>query len=180
MKKESNISLRVVKETDAEFIKIIDNIYHLSFPPEERRDFEEFLKLMNEVDYFEVYIILKDENPVGFITLWKFEDFSYVEHFATSPESRGGGIGQKVMEIIVNMSDKPIILEVELPMDEFSIRRINFYTRCGFNLIDSLEYFQPPYRDTDEPLKLFLMSSGNDAVDQYHIDVIHKNVYGVK
>lgn len=180
MNKESLISILEIKETDTVFVDVINNIYHVSFPPEERRDFDKFLELMNENDYFKVFVILKDENPVGFITIWDFSDFAYVEHFATAPEARGGGIGNKVMHLIVKHLNKPIILEVEPPTDEFSQRRINFYNRCGFSLIDTIEYFQPPYRESDQPLKLFLMSHGDIDIDDSHIKTIHKNVYGVK
>ena len=38
----------------------------------------------------------------------------------------------------------PVVLEVEMPTDEMSKRRIGFYERLGFEL-DNQVYHQPPY-----------------------------------
>ena len=100
---------------------------------------EKIQELGKKRDEFRQYSIKSDSDIVGCSTIWEFKDFAYVEHFATSPLSRGSGIGAKVMHLITEMINKPIILEVEPPEDEFSKRRINFYERCGYILNSDIE-----------------------------------------
>ena len=74
-----------------------------------------------------------------------------------------------------------IVLEVEKPETDLSIRRIGFYRRCGFSLCEK-EYIQPAYRKGGEELPLFLMYTGTDTLDpQFETvrDNIHRKVYGV-
>ena len=178
MSNNPEIRLVEVKREDHPFIETVDRIYHSSFPPEERRDFDKFLELMYHNDKFTVYAILKDEMHIGFITVWELDGFSYVEHFAIDEAHRGGGTGQKSIMMLLEKTGRPFILEVEPPVGEMEVRRINFYKRCGFILNDETEYFQPPYREGELPLELKLMSSGDIIVDDSHIKSIHRNVYG--
>ena len=60
------------------------------------------------------------------------------------------------MEYLNQQISAPIVLEVELPETEMSKRRINFYKRIGYKLIQE-EYYQPPYRKQDNKLPMFLM-----------------------
>ena len=52
---------------------------------------------------------------------------------------------------------KSIILEIEPPVTEISIKRLKFYEKLGFKL-NNYEYFQLPLRENHSPLKLNLMS----------------------
>ena len=73
------------------------------------------------------------------------------------------------------------MLEVELPQDEMSRRRIGFYERCGFELCH-LPYLQPPYRPGDTPLPMHLMFHGTASpapIFNTIRDTIHRHVYGV-
>ena len=101
-------------------------------------------------------IILENDVPIGIVSFWNFNDFYYIEHFAISPDYRNGGYGKKVLEYLNQQISAPIVLEVELPETEMSKRRINFYKRIGYKLIQE-EYYQPPYRKQDNKLPMFLM-----------------------
>ena len=85
------IQLTQVHATDIEFLKFIERIYTESFPPDERRDFSDVIRLLEENDDFFI-VLLSDENKaVGFISYWEWNDFSYVEHFAVDSSCRGSG-----------------------------------------------------------------------------------------
>ena len=76
----------------------------------------------------------------------------------------------------------PVVLEVEIPADEMSKRRIGFYERLGFKL-DNHVYHQPPYREGGEWLEMRLMTYGNVDLEYSFEQVkncLHRNVYGVK
>ena len=69
---------------------------------------------------------------VGFITGWLFDGYTYVEHFAIDPAASNGGIGAEAMKQFLVFCGTPVVLEVEMPTDEMSKRRIGFYERLGF------------------------------------------------
>ena len=77
----------------------------------------------------------------------------------------------------------PFVLEVEMPADDLSRRRIAFYERNGFTLWRDCAYMQPPYRPEDAPLPMLLMVKGNLSPEEDFQRVkqtIHREVYGVK
>ena len=74
-------------------------LYEQSFPPEERRD---WCALPVDTPAFKLWAIVDDdidEEPVevGLVTVWEFDGFSYVEHFAVQPGLRGAGVGSWVL-----------------------------------------------------------------------------------
>ena len=77
---------------------------------------------------------------------------------------------------------KPLVIEVETPDNELSIRRIGFYRRNGMRLWEGYDYMQPPYRPAGNALPMLLMSSGDIDPQADYTDVvstIHRKVYGV-
>ena len=86
------------------------------------------------------------------------------------------------METLKDEFPGTIILEVERPEDEMSIRRIEFYKRCGFSLCLQ-DYIQPPYRKGGNNLPLYLMFSGTASIDEQYPEIrdeIYRKVYDVK
>ena len=149
-------------------------LYESSFPQEERRTLEVQGKIMKNTEYnFEV--ILSGDSVLGFILWWEFKDMVFVEHFATSPELRGQGYGKTILQEFLKRSQRPVILEVELPEPGIKERRIAFYERLGFTL-NTHNYVQPPMQKGCGELPLFLMSypekfskeSVSHFVDNYH------------
>ena len=109
------IQLTQVHATDIEFLKFIERIYTESFPPDERRDFSDVIRLLEENDDFFI-VLLSDENKaVGFISYWEWNDFSYVEHFAVDSSCRGSGYGATAMTELLKRINNPAVLEVEKP-----------------------------------------------------------------
>lgn len=168
-----------VQSSDDPFLEQIEKTYTDSFPPTERRDFHLVRKLIDN-PFFKAYAVLKEEKYVGFITIWEFESFIYVEHFAIDASARNSGIGGKILQQFLENSNKPVVLEVELPEDEMSKRRVGFYERLGFTLDDHL-YQQPPYREGDSWLDMRFMTCGNINLSENFETVkntIYKHVYG--
>ena len=107
-------------------------------------------------------------------------DFYYIEHFAIDPSLRNGGYGKRVLESIQTKLQGPIVLEVEEPTEEMSIRRINFYKRLNFTLHEK-PYMQPPYRTGDSGLPMLLMTYGDIDMEKDFDKVknmLYKEVYG--
>lgn len=163
-------------------IEKFDEIYDLmkiSFPENEYRTYENQKKLLNRKEY---KIITKEDekgNVIAFISLWSFPKFDFLEHFAVSPDCRGGGVGSQMMKNLMQKTNKLIVLEIEIPRDEMSIKRLHFYERLGFKLNEQ-EYYQPPLRENAKPLKLNLMSYPEKlSNEQFELikDQLHQKTY---
>lgn len=163
-------------------IKSFDEIFNLmqsSFPENEYRTYENQKKLLEKKEY--EIITKKNENgkTVAFLSLWSVPKFNFIEHLAVSPECRGGGVGSKMMKELINNASKPIILEIEIPCDEISIKRLKFYERLGFKL-NEYEYHQLPLRKNAKPLQMNLMSYPEKLSKEQFESVkkyIHEKIY---
>ena len=134
--------------------KIMDN----SFPNTEMRTYEEQKNLINN-DIYSIIVKKNNNNKIiGFICYWNITEFIYIEHFAIDEKERGNNIGGNMIKDFCKNQKKIIILEVEHPINNNSIRRIEFYKRNGFFLND-YEYLQPPLREGNDFLPLKIMSS---------------------
>jgi ribosomal protein S18 acetylase RimI-like enzyme len=131
-------------------------IYKTSFPPEERRNWQAQAKILQSNLYKLVPFYL-EQSVAGFIAYWDLDSFVYIEHFAFKEELRGRGHGRRVLRELMERETRKIILEVELPQDEITKRRVRFYQSIGFHL-NLYSYFQPPYRQGEKPIPMYLMS----------------------
>lgn len=139
------------EEFDA-FYRIMED----SFPPDEYRPYEEQKALLSRPGYR----ILAWGTPVqGFMCLWEFEEFLFLEHFALCPEARGSGLGSRLLTGLLTAAQKPLCLEVEPPVEDLARRRVKFYQRNGMYL-NSYPYIQPPISQGKQPIPLLLMTSG--------------------
>lgn len=181
MRMEQGIICRPLTDTGDPLLERVQVTYEASFPPTERRDFELLRGLIRQNPYFMMYALLRKEMYVGFITAWRFDTFVYVEHFAIDETARNGGIGAEAMRQFQAFTDLPVVLEVELPSDDLSRRRIGFYERLGFVLDDHI-YYQPPYHPGDQPLEMRLMHYGclhlTEAFEAVR-ECIYREVYGI-
>jgi ribosomal protein S18 acetylase RimI-like enzyme len=134
----------------------LKSIYHDSFPRDERRDWDELMNLTH-YSHFNLYSIHKNNNPVGLITLWKWVELTFIEHFAIHNSLQGKGIGSEVLNQLKQKATTKIILETEEPTTADAQRRIAFYNRLGFQICNE-EYYQPPYSTDKKAVKMLLMS----------------------
>lgn len=176
------IRITPVRADNDSALDFIEHIYTESFPPDERRDFDEVVRLLRENDDFAIALLSDEEHPIGFISYWSWNDFTYMEHFAIDSRCRGAGYGAAAMTALLEQLGKPAVLEVEKPEDDLSRRRIAFYQRLGF-VLSTRPYTQPPYSPDRHSLELYLMSYG--AIDLDHVfdavvTRIHNRVYGVE
>lgn len=135
----------------------IFNLMKISFPENEYRTYEDQKKLLEKEEYDIVTRKNEKGELIAFLSFWSVMGLNFIEHFAVSPECRGGGIGSDMMKNFIKNTHKPIVLEIEIPCDEMSIKRLRFYEKLGFKL-NEYEYYQRPLRKNDKPLKMNLMS----------------------
>ncbi len=176
------IELKRISTADKAYYLFVEELYIAAFPQEERRDSQLQREHTDHNPIFYTNVILSDKKPVGFITYWDFDTYYYIEHFAIDPSQRNGGYGRKVLDHLKEQFERPVVLEVELPQDELSTRRIHFYQRLGYELWGN-EYRQPPYRKGDDYLPMHLMVQGTLCPEKDFTRIqkdLYLNVYKVK
>ena len=147
----------------------IYRIMQASFSDDEYRPYDEQLALFEEPEYRIYYM------PAGFLAVWEFESFIYIEHFAVDPALRNSGTGSAMLQELVKQYQKPICLEVELPEDELTRRRIGFYERNGF-VFNEYPYIQPPISKGKSPVPLRIMTYGS-AITQDTFEEMKRVLY---
>jgi Acetyltransferases len=177
----SNVKKEWVKNTEHPLFSKAWNLYKKSFPPEERRQLRTQRKIMNNPLYHFEIIIADNDEFIGFILWWNFENIRYVEHLATLPRLRGKGYGQHILKRFTSRPETPILLEVEHPYTDINKRRICFYQRLGF-VVNEYEYKQPPHKKSGNYVPLILMTYPN-VISKENIELFcqqyseHASVY---
>lgn len=174
------MEIRKLDISNEQEITFIENLYIESFPLSERRPVDEMLDLYKNDSSFIISNAINENQPVGFLTHWDLNKFIFAEHFAISPQFRNEGFGQKVMDLFIAETEKPIVLEVELPTTILSERRIGFYQRIGFRLWEEVQYQQPSYYKGGNAIPMKLMSYGNIDIEKDIKDIrsdIYSRVY---
>ena len=151
----------------------IYRIMQVSFSDDEYRPYDEQLALFEEPEYRIYYM------PAGFLAVWELESFIYIEHFAVDPSLRNSGTGSAMLQELVKQYQKPICLEVELPEDELTRRRIGFYERNGF-IFNEYPYIQPPISKGKSPVPLRIMTYKSEITReefQKMKEILYRRVY---
>ena len=151
----------IYKKISREFLKYykIQHLYCQCFPPDERREWDKMMELIDNEPRFNVIAATSEsDDTMGFISYWTFDSFTYVEHLAVDEAYRRQGIGAALL-IKAQELGQPLVLEVEPPVDETTVKRVGFYRQLGLTLRDDIPYEQPPYSPDKEPVALCLMVS---------------------
>ena len=147
--------IRLTDPTDPRFAPAFA-LYEISFPLHERRTRAAQEARLSHPEYR--FTLLYEENRLqGILLYWEGPGFRYVEHFAIAPELRGGGVGARALAQLCAQGI-PVLLEIDPPVDQISIRRQHFYERCGF-VKNPFSHVHPPYRGQFQGHPLVVMSA---------------------
>lgn len=177
---------------DTVFFKQAMDIYHVSFPANEKQPVSLLAERISRGDC-SLQVAIVDQKVVGMALVWVFKDTRYglLDYLAVKPEYRGSGIGAFCMKAIQNnmiSQQKILIIEVEDPAfgedQENKLRRIDFYERCGALYLSNTPYMLPALDGTTAtPMLIFAMVAPNteDLPGQEIKDLfttIFERVYG--
>lgn len=153
------------------------DLFESAFPEEERPPFDDLAH--RDGSLFHFLVVLNEEEPVGLLTYWDFEDFVYVEHFAIVKDLRDQGFGKAAFLNFLSQQHKQVLFEVELPHDEESEHRIEFYSSMGL-CQNPQEYMQPSYRNPQHlAVPMLIMSKyelDDDAFEEMR-NILYTKVY---
>lgn len=153
--------LKITSHTDPYFNAAMA-IYTASFPLFEQRTLKDQIEALK--DYHYRYIaVCENDDLIAILLYWEMQHSIYIEHLAVSPALRGQNYGTKILQSFCQTNfyekNKDIILEIDPPIDNVSIQRLNFYSKLGFKL-QPFTHVHPPYRQgyTGHPLKVLSFS----------------------
>ena len=130
-------------------------LYAASFPGHEQRMPASQRRIMAHGQYH--FGILHDgEGFAGLALYWDAGAYLYIEHLCIAPERRGQGLGTAALGLLAE-TGKPVILEIDPPVDAVSRRRQMFYERAGFTA-NPYPHIHPPYRPENPGHALVTMS----------------------
>lgn len=139
------------------------------FPPSERRTKADQRKLMDLKEY--TIIGLKEAgNLIGLVAEWEGPEYRFVEHFVVNEAFRGNGVGSRLLNEYNDLSDKPVVLEVEPPENDIQKKRIKFYRRNGYHLTE-YSYVQPTINADIKGVPLVLMTYPDQLTDDRFLSV---------
>lgn len=150
--------VRVTSEADSMYAAAM-TLYAQSFPAHEQRAAASQTAILRDPAYH-FTLIFDDTTFVGMFLYWDAARFLYVEHFCICPHLRGRKYGQRALERLNAQADragKPVILEIDPPVDAVSIRRKDFYARAQYHT-NAFAHVHPPYHAENSGHALVVMS----------------------
>ena len=130
-------------------------LYKMSFPAHEQREERSQKSIMSDPGYhFE--LVYDGDTWAAVMLYWETDSFVYLEHFCVFPELRGKEYGRRALELLAQKG-KTVILEIDPPVDEISIRRKGFYERAGYTA-NEFRHVHPPYHKGNAGHELVVMS----------------------
>ncbi len=167
------MNISVHTNSNEELSQLAWQLYESSFPINERRPFRLHIKATLDKRFCPYVYISGQMELLAIYFYWNFLDFRYLEHFAVNPNYRNQGIGSKLIQML-NADKKPIILEIEPPMDKQTKKRLNFYERNHFKHT-GYGFKQLKYRQNANDLHLDLLC--NKEMDRDLYEQFRKTIY---
>jgi len=154
---------RITSTTHPLYQKAME-LYSISFPAHEQRETRSQEQILTQ-DAYHFDIICDGGEFIGEILYWEVAGSFYIEHFCVLPSMRNKHYGQKIPAAL---QDKPLILEIDPPVDAISQRRKGFYERCGFGE-NPYPHVHPPYHKGNHGHELVVMSCpGKLTAEEYN------------
>lgn len=161
--------LRIDPTDTVRWNKVWD-LYESSFPTAEKRKQEDHKRAFENPLFFPMSA-WENEELIGVLFYWEWENYRYLEYLAVNTELRGKSYGSQLLR---HLSDNghTIILEIDPLINEISVRRLQFYERAGYTLTP-YRYMHLPYRLETEIQELLILSFPKMISKEQHTDFLH-------
>ncbi|MDL2308909.1 GNAT family N-acetyltransferase [Bacteroidales bacterium OttesenSCG-928-B11] len=167
---------RITSSKDSEAQTLIT--LHGDIFPEYERFYKTTLwaDLIDSANSMHFNAIYEDDELAGFFIYWDLEDAYYIHFIGVRPEMRNRKIGQQVLDWVATNLHKPVFLESEIPYDEITNRRLNFYKRNGLNELANDPKILSEVRNGGHPL-WFMGTRQVDNLEEFLIKVRDRVYY---
>lgn len=108
----------------------IEELYLSSFPKDERFPFW-ILEECSRENNSNLYAIIDNDKFIGMCYIVNCDNAYYLMYLAVEPSLRNQNYGSKIL-MDLKEKYKTLFLSVNIPIDDISIKRKNFYLRNGF------------------------------------------------
>lgn len=123
---------RITDSNDDEAQQLIA-LHGETFPQYERFQGTSLLaKLIDNTPSMLFNAVYEDGVPAGFFNYWDLGNAYYIHFIAVYPAMRNRKTGQQILAWVTANLNLPVFLESEVPFDEMTSRRLDFYKRNGF------------------------------------------------
>lgn len=149
------------------------DIYETSFPLCEQRPLNEHIRALAD-PAFHYHLLTENCRLIGLLSWWDWTaadgmPFRFGEHFAISPDARGGGYGSQALKYLLGDGSRLVLLEIDPPIDDISQRREQFYMRNGMTTNYEYDHVHPSFRPSTEAHRLLIMSYPHPLTpDEFH------------
>lgn len=124
---------RITESSTAEARQLIA-LHSETFPQYERFQNTALLaRLIDNASAMHFNALYDGSDLVGFFSYWNLGNACYIHFISVYPTLRNRGIGRQIMEWVSTHLHQPVFLESEVPFDEITERRLQFYKRNGFH-----------------------------------------------
>lgn len=143
----AEIRITLLDPADAAGLDRVYALYSAEIARTEQRPEAEFRALILRPDYRFV-VAMEEEAILGFAVVWAPEgaDFWLFEYAAVVPEVRGKKIGSHLLMASRQLVgiERTVLVEVDaFTGEEVQAKRLQYYKRLGFRIIDGLDYLLP-------------------------------------
>lgn len=167
---ESAISTERIMNKQTPVLARLVCLYEISFPESERTSTEHFLNMIEQCPQMSLYAVQYGEETAGFYCIWDLNECYYLLYLVTVPHLRNRHIGRQILKYLNVTLNKPLFLEADIPVDDISVRRANYYKRNGFFVIANNP--QTLYAVREPSCKLLLMCNRTiDNPEPYMIKI---------
>ncbi|MGL4293346.1 MAG: GNAT family N-acetyltransferase [Bacteroidales bacterium] len=165
-----------ITDRDDERLKTLVGLYEEAFPAEERRSREQLYYLIEGNDKMFFNAVEIEGELAGLFVYWNMNDFYYLEHLAVFASMRNKEIGRQILDYASLQLNGLRLLEVEPDDTEMAARRINYYKRNGYAILNR-NYIQPSYAAHEDACPLWIMGNQENAEIEKYIEQIKETVY---
>lgn len=169
---------RITNPEDRDYLTLT-SLYTEAFPAEERRELQQLEEMLAAEPAMYFNAVECDVQLAGLFVYWDFGTFYYLEHLAVFAGMRNKKIGQQILDWVKEHLKGIRLLEVEPAETEMAVRRIHYYERNGYRILDQ-QYLQPSYTAGGTAFPLWIMgneSPAHPAVLQEQLQKIKDKVY---
>lgn len=173
--------IQLTEYSESDHPHFAKDLFESAFPDEERPPFGELKHRDKNKYHFMVATTDGDDDPVGILTYWTFEEFVYIEHFAIDEGLRNQGLGKAVFLNFLSQQTQQVVFEVEVPHDEISEHRLEFYASMGL-FQNPQEYVQPSYHGDEVTVPMIVMTKYELDDDEFAEirGVLYREVYKIE